>query len=252
VDAASFLTAFTGNNKTTNNLTKPQDATINFGVLSGDWRTDPAFKPLIDNFTGGAGFSSNLTSTPGQYLYLYQVVNNGKTPSTQIDRFTIQLPSVAVGTKISTVGYFSKTSDVFFKDVEGTVNASNDFGPNGKPFVTSPSVVPNIGVVNPGVTTGSGGRIPIIEVSVVGDVLSFQFSTNGANGQPIFDGQSSVLLGFVTDLPPNFDNSSVQDGSSANAFVPVPTPEPSTAILLGIAGLFAGSAGIRNRFKVKT
>jgi hypothetical protein len=250
---AEFLTNFSGNTQTTNG--SGLDGTFNFSVLDrttggekgNEWgavvntaATDPAhrYDPVFDKrFIQGSG--SAALDTTARYLYLLQIVNNG----TGTDAITSVALSVDPS-EITSFGYFGKPGHggVGGNDNMGAINFHNNLGQDGSNFDGKA----NVGVSRPAIVSlnDSTSVAPQdVTVSVKDGQLVVNFPTDG-----LAQGNRSVLVGFTSNDSPGFSGASDQyrtfrfDGSSGQAFgqAPIPMPEPSAYVLMGVGVVCVG------------
>jgi hypothetical protein len=247
---AEFLTDLTGNTQTTNG--SGLDGTYNFAVLDqktggvkgNEWgavvnpaATDPAhrYDPVFDKrFIQGSG--SGALDTTARYLYLFQIVNNG-TGTDGINSVALSVdPSL-----ITSFGYFGKPGEggVGGNDNLGAVNSNNDLGQDGSHF----NGKANAGVSRPAIVAlndGSSVAPQDVTVSLTNGQLVVTFPTSG-----LAQGNRSVLIGFTSNDSPGIAPQNVFrfDGSSGSAFgqAPIPMPEPSAYVLMGVG---VGCAGL--------
>jgi hypothetical protein len=243
VSRAEFLSNYSGNTQTTNG--GGLDGTYNFAVLdqhsggitgnewgavvnpavSGTARYDPSFDKRFVAGTGSAGLN-----TGARYLYMLQIVNNG------VGTNALQTVSLSLDPSlITSFGYFGKPGQegVGSNDNLGAVDFNNNFGTNGSHFDGQA----HTGVTNPAIVAlpddGTSVAPQDVTVSLTNGQLVVTFPTN-----ELAQGNRSVLIGFTSDYAPGIapGNTFRFDGSSGHAFGqgPIPTPEPSAYVLMGV------------------
>ncbi len=239
---ADFLNSFSGNTQTTNGT--GLDGTYNFAVLSqasggiagNEWGAvinprasgNAKYDPIFDSrFVAGTG--SGSLDKGAQYLYLFQIVNNGT------GSFPISEIATLVGNAnaITSWGYFgSPGHQVGGNDNQGAVGLTNDFGTDGSHFDGKAYT----GVTRPSIVNVSGSSVSPVNVSVVGGNLITDFPTG-----ELASGNRSVLVGFTSNVAPTIHTGANQPGFTfrdgvftASGQAPLPMPEPSALILLGI------------------
>jgi hypothetical protein len=244
---AEFLTNSSGNTQTANG--SGLDGTFNFAVLDqktggekgNEWgavvnpaATDPAhrYDPVFDKrFIQGSG--SSALDTTARYLYLFQIVNNG----TGTDAITSVSLSVDPS-QITSFGYFGTPGHggVGGNDNMGAVNFNNDLGQDGSHFNGQASVGasrPAIVALNDSTSVAPQD----VTVSVTNGQLVVTFPTSG-----LAQGDRSILVGFTSNDSPGLSTGAGGfqtfrlGGSSGSAFgqAPIPMPEPSAYVLMGV------------------
>jgi hypothetical protein len=246
---AAFLQGYSGNTNAKQAGVAPQDLTMNFAVYDRD-NTDP-YDATTNPDPYGLGANMLGAFVPGtvgplgafdqEYLYLYELVNNG-TAAAPVNQYTVSLYG-GVAT-VMDWGYFPT---YVFQDDSGAVTVSNDFGEDAQVF-QNPGL-PSTGVTRPGVTTvGDAVNPQVVELrpAVAEQLLRVGFDRD--SGELASQNRSSIF-GFTSYLPPKFSIAAAQDGGIANGYVPAPIPEPSVAVM-GIGCLLAGAViGLRRRRK---
>jgi hypothetical protein len=244
---AEFLTNYDGNTQTTNG--SGLDGTLNFAVLDqttggekgNEWgavvnpaATDPAhrYDPSFDKrFIQGSG--SSALDTAARYLYLFQIVNNG-TGTDGIVSFALSIdPSL-----VTSFGYFGKPGHggIGGNDNMGAVGMDNNLGQDGSHF----NGKADVGVSRPAIVSISDGSSVApqdVTVSVKNGQLVVSFPANG-----LAQGDRSVLVGFTSNYAAAFNTASDQyrtfsfNGTSGQTFgqAPIPMPEPSAYVLMGV------------------
>lgn len=224
---AGFLPGFVGNTK---GDTDPNNArwTVNFAVL--DRLTGPSSPG--DVFGRGlagfddlwlAGGGSETFDTTARYLYLYQFVES---PTTTSNWFLVY--AGIESDPMPPITSYQQWS-LFLADGAGNVSTTNDFGIDGVGFSTNPPA--NIGVANPHVSA-SGDTDSLITTTFILTPTYFV----GIFDSHIHPGEMSGLWGVTSNAPPVFYLAPLSE-FQAGATVPIPSPEPSTSILLALGGL---------------
>ena len=195
------------------------DGTVSFAVLaregtSGDnWGT--GFSGFDERFS--PDISSIALDTSAQFLYLYQVANNGSNTD-PLDTLAVTL--IVPNTNITSWGHFSSLG---FANDAAPVSGSNDFGTSG---VFAFPAAANIGVDVPGIVDISSDAVESSRVRLLTKSIKTTWDSE------LTDGQRSVLVGFTSNLGPAFDVTTLRDGGlPAAGDLPTPTPEPSSLIL---------------------
>jgi hypothetical protein len=244
---AEFVPNSSGNTQTANG--SGLDGTFNFVVLDqksggekgNEWGavvnpavTDPArrYDPVFDKrFIQGSG--SSALDTAARYLYLLQIVNNG-TGTDAISSAALSIdPSL-----VTSFGYFGKPGHggVGGNDNMGAVTIDNNLGQDGSNFDGKA----HVGVSRPAIVSlnDSTSVAPQdVTVSMKSGQLVVNFPTDG-----MAQGNRSVLVGFTSNYAPDFNTASDQYrtfrlvGGSGQAFgqAPIPMPEPSAYVLMGV------------------
>jgi len=224
---AGYLAAFVGNTK---GDTDPSNGrwTVNFAVLdrlSGPSTAGDVFGTGLTGFDGldVSGGGSSSFDTSARYLYLYQFVES------PTSNFFLYAAGV-VGVPLPITSY--EQWGLFLADDSGNVSTSNDFGTDGVSFsMLAPA---NIGVTDPHVSaTGNTGSL--IGATFTQTPTSFvgNFTSN------INAGEMSGLWGVTSNAQPEFYFApSAEFGGAAT--IPIPSPEPSTLMLLSLAFLIIG------------
>jgi hypothetical protein len=202
------------------------DGTVNYAVFqSSDFGTTGVYSDIGSLFTpGNACTGCSLDTTPGTFIYLFQITNSG-TNSTAIASFSAGRAS---GATVTSWGYFAGT--VFMEgDTPTPVSATNDldsdmgFDGFAAGITKEPSQV--------SLTSSS------LLVTWTGGIVNL--------------GTSSIIV-YTSPYGPNTFSSQI-NGAGAGASGPTPgadpVPEPSTILLMtfGLAGL----AGFRRGFHRK-
>ncbi|HVX09707.1 MAG TPA: PEP-CTERM sorting domain-containing protein [Pirellulales bacterium] len=237
---AGFLTEFTGYTQMGDSSTATD--VVNFAVYQndgtdgGDWATQLGVTP-----TAGA----DLTA---QYVYLYEVVNNGGANS-KIGYFNVNGYDGAY----SSSGYLSGT---VFSDGSAVGPAGNQYlGPNpssppaDNPTNSGPSVsglstptfVAAAGAVDPAASTAGG--------VINSDFASFTF-TSGPFTQTLTSGLFSSVLFLTSSTPPTYSEGQVLNVSnfqSSDGGIPTQAPEPATLALWGLGTVGFALVGRRRK-----
>ncbi len=234
---AGFLTSFTGYTQMSDAPTATE--VVNFAVyqnLGGNWATQ-----------------LGVTASPGadltaQYVYMYEVVNNGGATS-RIGFFNVNSYDGAY----TSSGFLSGT---VFSDGSAVGPAANRYlGPNpgsmppddpvnNRPSVSgvsAPTFVANGSAVNPSASNTGGASNS--------DFATFGFLSGVT--QTLTSGLFSSVLFLTSDIPPtysegqvlNFSNSQSSDGG-----IPTAAPEPATLAMWGLGTL--GFAFVARRRKL--
>jgi hypothetical protein len=184
-------------------------STINFAVLNqafatyGDsWGTghddfNAAFVPGRD----AEGYSSGALDRRAQYLYLYQIVNDGQ-HGVPIKRGAVRL--LVDPRNITSWGFFRGLGLADDKDGDGfvtPVSYLNTFGLPAPAQQHSPAV---IGVNNPIVLSIGGPEDTGVDPDEV-FVLPQTFYAEWKGDRALQVKQRGTLIGFTTDLPPTQD-----------------------------------------------
>jgi hypothetical protein len=174
-------------------------------------------------FTPGTG--SSALNTSNRYLYLVEVTNNG-TNTNGISTVTI----ANVAGQIGSYGIFAGQKTTGTGDDKGTVTLMNDLGPDNHPFdghAYTPTTRPHIQS-----DTMTPGNAPTgATVKIMGNDLVVTFTGDLANKK------ESVLIGFTSDYAPSIKDGAFTfsgSGHTASGQAPLPAPEPTAYVLMGI------------------
>jgi hypothetical protein len=128
---------------------------------------------------------------------------------------------------------------LFLADNSGNVSPVNNFGVDGVAF--SPLAPANLGVLDSHVSAvGDAGSL--IGATFVATPTSF----GGLFDALIYPGQMSGLWGITSNAPPTFYFSAAGPLEAA-ATIPIPTPEPSSALLALLGGGLSLCGAVRRR-----
>jgi hypothetical protein len=241
-----------------NGLSVTIDGTLNAAVFkrqsnTGDiWGTG-ASSLASGDFTPGVspGAGSPALDTHAQYLYVYQLVNDGGSAQTV----------GSVGLTVKQATSWGSFQSLTFNDDQGQVNNTNPLGTNGGAYDNT-FRSGGSGAVTVGAATPPGIAVNQVELKDNGagpgfDSFRAVWSINGAvdlNGR-------SALFAFTSDAAPSDAIFSAQGASSVNA--PTigtvtgiqggtggggnSTPEPSTLVLSCLGLSFLGAKAWRKR-----
>jgi hypothetical protein len=205
-------------------------------------------------FTPGVGSLEPTLDTDANYLYVYQLVNDGGSGQT--------VGSVGMTVKQATSWGAFATLGLF--DDQGAIRSGNGAGTDGAPFnnllnAGGSSEVGLETIEPPGVVIG---RVELLNDGAGAGFDSFRavWGVDGAVGP----NNRSATWAFTSNSAPNLAIFSVQGGSSVNADTygtvtkqggggggdPTPTPEPST-FALACLGLTALGANAWRRLRTK-
>jgi hypothetical protein len=249
---AALIASSSGN---TNPGNLGTDATVNFAVLTNDGLAATlAGDTFGTGYSGLGGFDSKFFAGTGSgafdvlanYLYLFQVVNNG--PGSNAIR-DVSVSLLVDPMYLTSHGRFT---GIGFEDNLGLVSATNNFGSDAMVFS-------NTDPANFGVTAAGGGSIaedlplgyytPFIISKGPGN-FSATFFVSGLGGTSIANGGRSLLFGFTTDLSPYSANVGIIDGGSAangTTITPVLVPEPASLAIWGLGAFGLALFGLRRR-----
>jgi hypothetical protein len=211
------------------------DSFLDFGVY------DTAGESVGDTYgTGFAGIDAailagfGVPAGTGHFLYLYEVSNVSA---------AFSIGSAAVpGLQILAVGTLAGKS---FFDIGGPVSSTHPFGPPAPPGDPSPAAA---GGVTGGAIVANGAVFtPLVDDG--GGAMNILFFPN-----PLAPGQTSALVGYMTDFGPGFGSVSVEGGGARGATgaagtgVAAAIPEPSALVTCSVLSAFVlGLQFIRRR-----
>ena len=227
---AGYLEAYSGNTRA---------SIINVGQLATEFAVLDQFNgnsspgdvfgtglPNFDNLAVGLN-GSTMIDTSARYLYLYQEVISPTSPDAFVDEVFGD----------STQRFLHVTSfaawNAVLSDDNGPVTTANDFGTDGVAY--APSASANLGVTDPSVASTT---------QVLNQVFLSSTPTELESSFYIPPGYTSQLYGFTTNTPPTL-LAQVEQPNFAAGTIPVPVPEPSSALLACLACLGTLCAGRR-------
>jgi len=244
---ADFMYEFSGNTRAVA-AGGVVDGSISFGVWDNSDGTDSLAAITAANsgatFVNGSGSTADIDDA--QYVYLYQIVNDG-TNNMMINDFTVYLGVDA--SAISAWGYFD---DVSLSDTDGVVGVDAPFGDGAPDFGDPGSYAPantawmsSFGgfAADASVVAPQSGAVGIVTGSP-SDTFRSYFGFSG----PVLDGTKSVILAFSSNGAPTLKAVTFIDSVAtlAKGTVASPTPEPSTIVgLLSLLPL--GLIALRRR-----
>jgi PEP-CTERM motif len=245
--------------ETVNGLSVTIDGTLNAAVFkrqsnTGDiWGTG-ASSLASGDFTPGVspGAGSPALDTHAQYLYVYQLVNDGGSAQT--------IGSVGLTVKQATS--WGSFASLTLNDAQGQVNNTNPLGTNGGAFDNT--FRSGSGAVTIGAATPPGIAVNQVELKPNGagpgfDSFRAVWSING----PVDLNGRSALFAFTSNAAPSVAIFSAQGATSVNSptlgtvtglqggttgGTPSGTPEPSTLALAGL-GLSCLAARAWRRYR---
>lgn len=176
---------------------------------------------FYDSFNLGTSSAALATALAGaeDYLYLYQLTNNGTDAIHEASSMNISFGGV-----LTSWGYFDGFS---LEDDDGIVNGAsdataNDFGEDAQVFadLAFPS---GPAVLSPGVTDSGAASsyLDPVQVYTVLDKFHVLF-VDSTSGAKIPAGESSVVFGFTSARGPSYRPFTVQDGGSVNGTTVAP------------------------------
>lgn len=230
--------------------------TVNFAVFdttggsAGDtWGVAPGFDAAFAALLG-TGLPLALDTT-APFLYLYQLSNESNVSG--LGRFTVQSTPAGVASITSLGAWLGQG----FSDGGGPADATVPAGTVGNALGPVNVVTDYVLADGPtlfggpvGITAqpfifsgGAGGpgtplRVPFsADLDGPSGVIGFQINNIVGGTTKLGIGQTTVIVGFTSLLPPTFDETNVIDGSTARGTVPVPAPEAANIVSLLSAGL---------------
>lgn len=232
---AAWMPGFSGSNQFTKNLTgtgptNDGDGIVNFAVYDNINNDFGSFGLTGTNQFGSGGL------TAGRYIYLYQVVNtnpNNSNPDHMLSGLFVEV----VPSTIKSGGF---VGDTVFQDAEGNVGPvgnvrlGTESGVNDTPLTGFPPT--GFGTLSAAVESNS--------ITIQGNLFRFNFFD--ANRDPAIDvnGFSSVVF-LTSDFAPTLGRGRLVDGDIGAGSIPVPTPEPGTIALFGLALPLMGAGYVR-------
>jgi hypothetical protein len=200
---AGFLAGYGGNAQ----ISATTGGIVDFAVVSGGM-SDPTFASIYSHFSTAVSTPGG-SATPGNYLYLYEVVNNTAN--------TLQL----------------------YNMFSNTLNAANWGTFNGIALTTLPTL--GTGSIYAQSVTAQGGLVMPSSVDNSGPFSAyFQFA-----GHKLAPGTESAIFGYTSNYAPYFGPSNSFGFNAATSLqgsgsVPASTPEPSALV----SGLIAAVAAL--------
>lgn len=231
---AAWVAGFSGSNQFTKNLagtgpTNDGDGIINFAVYDNANNDFGSF-----GLTGTDQFGSGGL-TAGRYIYLYQIVNtnpNNSNPDHQLSGMFLEVASNV----LKSGGFVNNT---VFQDASGNV------GPSANVRLGTESAVNDTPLTDfPPTGFGSlSAAVEPVDITVQGNLFRFNFFEGRTPN--LMPGGFSSLLYVTSDFRPTFGRGRLVDGDVSAGSIPVPTPEPGTIALFGLALPLMGAGYVR-------